>query len=224
MNHILKSFIKSHPNILSSIYYNLMNNRVKGLKGNKFQRENVFLRGLRLTFNGKNNIVQFGGTKVSALTNCHISINGSNNKVVIEDGVGAIDLTIYCADENCFVYVKEDTQFAGKTELAVMEGTKIEVGRDCLFSANITLRAGDSHSVIDAETGMRINKSKDIIIGDHVWIGNTAIITKGSEIGPHSVVATGAVVTGKIFPANSAIGGNPAKVVKEGVSWKAEKI
>ena len=166
----------------------------------------------------------WGGAKISSLTNCHIAIHGSNNTVIIEGGVGARDLTIYCADDNCCVLVKQDTQIAGKTELAAMEGTKIEVGRDCLFSANITLRAGDSHSVIDAETGTRINKSKDIIIGDHVWVGNTVIITKGSVIGPHSVVATGAVITGKVFPGNSAVGGNPAKVVKEGVSWKAEKI
>lgn len=156
--------------------------------------------------------------------NLHLEIHGSNHKVIIDGGVGAKDLTIYCADKNCLVHVKEDTQISGKTELAVMEGTRIEVGRDCLFSANITLRAGDSHSVIDAATGGRINHSKDIIVGDHVWIGNTVIVTKGTVIGDNSVVATGSVVAGKTFPANSAIGGNPAKVIKQGVDWLAQKI
>ena len=224
MKQRLKSFVKKYSGFLSYIYYIFMNNKVKGGRGNTITKRNVFLRDMRMNFTGKDNIVILGGEKPSALRNCHIEIHGSGHKIIIEGGVGAKDLTIYCADENCCVHVKEDTQFAGRTELAVMEGTKIEVGRDWLFSANITLRAGDSHSVIDAETGIRINKSKDIIIGDHVWIGNTVIVTKGTVIGSHSLVATGAVVTGKTFPENSALGGNPAKVVKEGVNWKAEKI
>lgn len=224
MNKLIKEIVKKHSNLLSHLYYHFMNNKARGAKGNVFKHHNVFLRGLRLKFYGKGNEVLLGGENPSALTNLHLEIHGSNHKIIIEGGVGAKDLTIYCADANCLVHVKEGTQISGKTELAVMEGTKIEVGRDCLFSANITLRAGDSHSVVDAETGTRLNKSKDIIIGDHVWIGNTVIITKGTVIGANSVVATGAVVTGKVFPENSAMGGNPAKVVKEGISWKSEKI
>lgn len=224
MNKMLKSLIYKYSPLLSKIYYCLMNNRVKGSRCNTLQLKNVFSRGLRLSFYGKNNVVIIGGDKPSALTNCHIAIHGSNNKVVIEGGVGAKDLTIYCGDQHCIVHIKEDTQFAGKTELATMEGTKIEVGRDCLFSANISLRAGDSHSVIDAETGTRLNKSKDIIIGDHVWIGNTVIVTKGTVIGEHSVIATGSVVVGKTYPRNVALGGNPAKVIKEGISWRSETI
>lgn len=224
MNQSIKLFVKKHSDFLSRIYYIFMNNRVKGGRGNVITKKNIFIRGLRMNFVGKDNEVILGGVKPSSLCDCHIEIHGSGHKVVVEGGVGAKDLKIYCADKGCNVHVKEDTQISGKTELAVMEGTKIEVGRDCLFSANITLRAGDSHRVIDAETGVRLNKSKDITIGDHVWIGNTVIITKGTQIGSNSVVATGSVVTGKTFPDNSAIGGNPAKVVKEGVSWKAEKV
>lgn len=224
MNQKIKYLIKAHSGILSNIYYCLMNNWVSGAHGNTFKHHNTFIKGMRLSFYGKGNSVVIGGEKPASLSNCHIAIHGNNNRVIIEGGVGAKDLTIYCADQGCLVQVNEDTQISGKTELAVMEGTKIEVGKDCLFSANITLRAGDSHSVIDAKTGERINKSKDIIIGDHVWIGNTVIVTKGTVIGNNSVVATGSVVTGKTFPDNSAIGGNPAKVVKEGVSWKAEKV
>lgn len=224
MNKTIKELIKSNSLFLTRLYYLVMNNKVRGRNGNIFKHHNVFLRGLHLKFYGKGNEVILGGAKLSALTNLHLEIHGSNHKVIIDDGVGANDLTIYCADENCLVHVQQDTQIAGKTELAVMEGTKIVIGRDCMFSANITLRAGDSHSVIDAATGERINHSKDIIVGDHVWIGNTVIVTKGTIIGEHSVVATGSVVAGKTFSANSAIGGNPAKVIKEGVSWLAQKI
>ena len=93
-----------------------------------------------------------------------------------------------------------------------------------MFSSNITLRAGDSHSVIDIETGKRLNMSKDIMVGDHVWIGNTVIITKGTTIGANSIIGTGSVVTGKVFPDNCAIAGNPARIVKEKVNWLHKKI
>lgn len=224
MNAKIKEIVKNNSALLSRLYYLVMNNKVHGAKGNVYKRNNIFIKGLRLDFYGTGNEIILGGEKVSYIRNFRIEVHGSNNKILIEGGVGAKDLTIYCADQGCIVHVKEDTQISGKTELATMEGTKIEVGRDCLFSANITLRAGDSHSVVDAETGKRINKSRNITIGEHVWIGNSVIITKGAQIGPHSVIATGSVVTGKTFPDNCAIGGNPAKVVKEGISWKAEKI
>ena len=225
MKKRFKSFVLSHSIVLSCIYYYFMNNKVRGIKGNEFKKQNVFLKRMRLSFFGEGNKVIIGGEeKPSYFRDMHIEIHGNNHQVIIEHGVSAGALAIYCADNNCSVHVKEGTSIAGKTELATMEGTSIIVGRDCLFSANITLRAGDSHSVIDAESGARLNASKDIHIGNHVWIGNTVILTKGTVIGDNSVVATGSVVAGKVFPANSAIGGNPAKVIKEDINWIAQKI
>lgn len=224
MNATLKNLAKKYSSLLSGVYYHLMNNKVRGRKGNTFTRQNAYIRGLRLYFGGKGNSVVVGGTTPSTLAGCDINVYGSNNKVVIEEGCGFKNLTIYMGGDNNTVHIKRKTMIAGKTELAVMEGTKIVIGEDSLFSANVTLRAGDSHSVIDAKTGERLNQSKDIIVGDHVWIGNTVIVTKGTVLGNHSVVATGSVVTGKTFPGNCAIGGNPGKVVKEGVSWLFKTI
>lgn len=218
---LLKELLKKYSSILSRVYYVFMNNRVKGKRGNTFEKHNVFFKGLRCKFQGQGNSVVIGWVSPSAISNCHINVYGSNNKVLIEDGVGLKDLTIYMGGNGNTIHIKRKTQIAGKTELAVMEGTKIEVGEDSLFSANVTFRAGDSHSVVDAESGTRLNPSKDIIVGDHVWIGNNVIVTKGTVIGRHCVVATGAVLTGKTYPDYCAIGGNPAKVVKEGISWKA---
>lgn len=221
----LRELVKKYSVFLSKVYYLFMNNKVQGKRGNTFHWHNVFLRGLRVKFYGKNNEIVIGDErKVSSLRALHIEIHGNNHKIRIEGGVSAGDLKIYCADKGCKVHVKENTSIAGKTELAAMEGTSIVIGGDCMFSANITLRAGDSHSVVDAESGVRLNPSKDIIIGNHVWIGNSVIITKGTIIGDNSVVATGAVVTGKKFPENVAIGGNPAKIIKENVNWLMQKI
>ena len=224
MNSIIKEFVKSHSAPLSRLYYIFMNNKVSGAKGNVICRNNAFIRGLRVVIHGVNNRIIIGGDNPSLLSNCRIEVHGSNNQVVIGGGCSARNLTIYCANHNCLVHVKDDSQISGKTELAVMEGTKIVLGKGCLFSANITFRAGDSHSIIDATTGERINQSRDIIVGDHVWVGNTVIVTKGTVIGDNSVIATGAVVTGKSYPNNSIIGGNPAKVIKDNINWDVHKI
>nr|WP_288788550.1 DapH/DapD/GlmU-related protein [uncultured Fibrobacter sp.] len=61
-----------------------------------------------------------------------------------------------------------------------------------------------------------VSKPKKVAvkIGNRVWIGNNATILKGTEIGENSVVAAGAVVSGK-FPANVILGGVPAKIIGE---------
>ena len=55
--------------------------------------------------------------------------------------------------------------------------------------------------------------TKQVIIGDDVWIGTNAVILPGVTIGRHSVVAAGAVVT-KDVPDYCIVGGVPAKVIK----------
>ena len=52
-----------------------------------------------------------------------------------------------------------------------------------------------------------------IHIGKRVWIGANATVTQGVTIGENAVVAAGAVVTGDV-PANTIVGGVPAKVIR----------
>ena len=127
-------------------------------------------------------------------------------------------------DNNNKIIVGKNCHGGGHSELAAIEGTHIILGDDCMLSANITIRTGDSHSVLDALTRERINKSKSVVIGNHVWIGNTVLIFKGTQISDNSIVAGGSVVTGKTFPKNCIIGGNPAKVIKESADWCSARI
>lgn len=58
-------------------------------------------------------------------------------------------------------------------------------------------------------------ESKPIIIRKNSWIATGAIILPEVELGEHTVVAAGSVVT-KSFPeGNQLIAGNPAKVIKK---------
>ena len=52
-----------------------------------------------------------------------------------------------------------------------------------------------------------------IIIGNDVWIGDSATLTEGINIGDGAVVAAGAVVTKNVEP-YSIVGGVPAKLIR----------
>lgn len=59
-----------------------------------------------------------------------------------------------------------------------------------------------------------IEKPSAIVIGNNGWIGFNATILPGVSIGDGAIVAAGAVVT-KDVPANTIVGGVPAKFIKK---------
>jgi acetyltransferase-like isoleucine patch superfamily enzyme len=55
--------------------------------------------------------------------------------------------------------------------------------------------------------------AKPIHIGKRVWLGANVTVLQGVTIGENAIVAAGAVVT-KDVPANTIVGGVPAKILK----------
>ena len=55
--------------------------------------------------------------------------------------------------------------------------------------------------------------TKDVMIGDNVWLGNRVIILGGVNIGEGAIIQAGAVVV-KDVPPCAIAGGNPATVFK----------
>jgi acetyltransferase-like isoleucine patch superfamily enzyme len=54
-----------------------------------------------------------------------------------------------------------------------------------------------------------------IKIGNNSWLATGCIILPEVELGEHTVVAAGAVVTKSFLEGNQIIGGNPARVIKK---------
>ena len=90
----------------------------------------------------------------------------------------------------------------------------ITIGNNVAISKGVTIRDSDNHSINECA---RI--SAPIVIEDNVWIGLNVTVLKGVRIGSGSVIAAGAVVTRDV-PKNSLVGGVPAKIIKNDISWK----
>lgn len=188
---------------------------------NKVLLSNALLRNSSIRINGHDNNIVIGNHVY--LTNLHILITGNNNNITINDSVVGDQVDICVEDNKNTISIGAHTKFAGKIHLACTESTSISIGEDCLFSSEIVIRTGDSHSILD-KSGERINPAVSVKIGDHVWVGHRAMITKGSVIGEDTVVGTGAIVTKKFTQSNVVLAGVPAKVVSEGIYWNISRV
>ncbi len=90
----------------------------------------------------------------------------------------------------------------------------IEIGSACLFGDDVYICDFD-HVATDLSTPIKdqgIVKSP-VRIGDDVWLGTKVVVTRGTDIGDHSVVAASAVARG-VYPAKSVIAGIPGRIVR----------
>lgn len=174
-----------------------------------------------ITIHGQNNRIILND--MSQLNNIKIIIYGNNNIINIGKFCYLQGCTLWCEDDNNVVILSEHTYIHNNTEIAVTEGKKCILGKDCLLSSDIKIRTGDSHTIYDIRTQKRVNEAKDIIIGDHVWIGNKVIILKGTKIAKNCIVATGAILTNQYNDENCCIGGIPARVIKKNINWNADR-
>jgi len=179
------------------------------------------MRRVRVKISGSGNVIRI--LRPRYICNLRIFINGNNNRIEINEDCLLKDLTLWIEDDNNRILIAGGTVFTGGgCQLNCIEGTELRIGKNCLFASNVNIRTGDSHSVLDS-AGNRINLSKNISIGNHVWFGQNVTVLKGAGIGDDSVVATGAIVTQK-FQGKSILAGAPARVVKENIQWCYERI
>jgi serine acetyltransferase len=93
-------------------------------------------------------------------------------------------------------------------------GRDVSIGARCAISWDVVILDRDYHA-LDADD----EQCRAVTIGDDVWIGCRAMVLKGVTIGAGAVVAAGAVVTADV-PARALAAGNPARVVREQISWR----
>ena len=152
-----------------------------------------------------------------------IKVNGKNNKIILHEGAYLRGAELYVEDNNCTIEIGANTYIGHHSHFACTEdGSTLKVGSNCMISSYVQVRTGDSHSITDMQ-GNRINPAADINIGNHCWLGEGCKVMKGVSLGQDSVVSTGTIVT-KSFGSNVLLGGVPAKIIKDSISWDSKRI
>jgi len=170
-----------------------------------------------------NNILLQGATHKSVV---RISVFGNDNVIHIGMIYKALNPIIVIGShvyaDRCKVYIGDRFSCEPNCEFLIANtGSNLQIGNDCMFSREIVLRTGESpHLIFNSVTEEYLDQSDGVSIGNHVWVGERAYITKKAEISDNSIVAACAVVTKKFSACNVAIGGNPARIIKEGIRWE----
>lgn len=174
-----------------------------------------------IRINGRGNTIVI--RDFTRLMHCKILVSGDNNVIEIGENVYIEDSALLADHNNNSILIGKNTIISRGFEGSVMEGTRITIGEDCLFSGYIGVRTCDSHSILNMK-GMRVNQSQNVTIGNHVWIGTNVLFLKGATVLNDSVVAARSVITKRFDTGNVVIAGQPAKIVKENIKWDKHLI
>lgn len=156
----------------------------------------------KLTIGDKENKKSKQETRFNMSRNSTLNINGnfsigSGSDIRIFDNA---DLTLGSGYMNGFVQI--------------VCAKRIHIGNDVAIARDVIIRDTDAHKIEDGKH----EEQKEVVIGNHVWIGTRAIIMKGVHIGDGAVIAAGAIVT-KDVPEKAIAAGVPARVIKNNIEW-----
>lgn len=204
-------------NILRALYLNLKFNKNVDLS-----RLILINKDVELSLASSSNIVLEKGARLNFGFFTHIFSKRRNSKLILEEDASFVLTGKAMIQSGAMIFVgRGKTLKIGRStftsNIKILAHDDITIGDNCIFGWECQIFSGDGHPIYQEES--IINKDVPVVIEDNVWVGSRALILKGVRVGKGSIVAAGAVVT-KNVPPNCIVAGNPAKVVKENISWK----
>ncbi|GAA1965783.1 hypothetical protein GCM10009798_27660 [Nocardioides panacihumi] len=129
---------------------------------------------------------------------------------------------LYCGGGSSIVLVGKVVA-TSRAVVDARNGGSVFAEWDQLWAAGVYIATDDMHRLEDRETGERLNPfGAHIRLGEHVWLCREAVVSGHAEIGDGCVVGLRSVVRGQKVPAHTAVAGTPARVIREGVTWRGE--
>lgn len=199
--------VKSQEDIV-----NLENNRIEG---------NPEITNSNISFKGSNNVLYCeGNVKIVGAT---FLFEGSNSIVYLSSAQHSqYSFTLVIYNDSTF-FIGRDNNMSAPININIQENQNVIIGADCSISSGVNIRTSDIHPIYEAQSKKRINYAKSVFIGDHVWIGHLAYISRGSKIGSGSIIENYSFIPHNVNVfSNSLVVGNPAKIEKKDVFFIKE--
>lgn len=124
----------------------------------------------------------------------------------------------------------EDIRNFEKNVLYLFEfmGDKLVIGKFCQIATGVRfIMNGSNHDMNGVSTypfkvfggeweaaSMEVVSKGDTVIGNDVWIGNSATFMQGITVGDGAIIGTNSLVT-KNVPPYTIVGGNPAREIRK---------
>ena len=179
----------------------------------------------KIVFKGENNILYCEPNVY--LKSCSFHFEGSNSVIYLGSNVFPYCMEVYIYNNSAFNMGEDNyINFLQNKRLTVgvAEGKNIYVGDNCIISYGTYIKTSDAHLIYDCSTMNRVNHSKSVYIGDHVWLGQDCSLLKGTKIDSGSILGSGSVISGKHVKHNEIWAGDPAKMIKNNIFWDGKYV
>jgi len=142
----------------------------------------------------------------------NVTISGFRNIKVGQNLRLCPDVKVFCSNGKL---IFGNNFFANYNCFFSSEGALISFGNNCQLGPNVTI-INRNHNYDDRNTPIieQGYNSKDILIGNDVWIGANTVILPGVRIGDGAVIGAGSIVSRDVEP-YSVIACNPAAKIKD---------
>lgn len=191
---------------------NLEKNRVEG---------NPEITNSTISFKGSNNVLYCEGNV--KIIGAQILFEGNNSIVYLSSAMNSqysFTLVIY---NNSTFFIGREGNLSNPININIQESQNVIIGAECSLSSGVNIRTADIHPIYDNQTKQRINYAKSVFIGDHVWIGHLAYISRGVKIGSGAIVDNYSFVPHNArIHSNSLVVGNPVRIEKQNVFFTKE--
>ena len=168
-----------------NVYYLIMTKLT--LRKARFIRRPIYIRGRKSLF---------GGEGLTTGRHCRFDLDGTRPTLFIGNNVEMGDMTHIVAHEE------------------VKIGNNVLIASKCFISdTSHGVYSGEKQDSPSTPPSLRQLKTKPVIIGDNVWIGENVVILAGAEIGNGCIIGANSIVKKKIED-NCIVVGN-SRIIKQ---------
>lgn len=174
--------------------------------------------GITVLFRGSNNVLTIDST--ARIHKLYLRFDSHHGRCRIGGNVGVAPLKAGIrVGQDSSVTLGDNVSTTANVDISAVEGTSVDIGDDVMIATGVRIRTDDGHPIFNIADGKRVNVSRSIHVGNHVWLAIDSFLMGGARVGDGTVVGARALVT-KQFPNNCILAGAPASVIRRDIAWE----